>query len=99
VTHKLTTKFFEDFYATWQEHGAKALKKMAESSPRDFVRAAALLMPKEFEIKKPFKDLTDAQLAELLLTIDALIARGITLEGTKPSDGQRRRASAAAPLC
>ena len=59
---KLTTEFFDDFYAAWQEHGAEALKKVAESSPRDFVRAAAMLMPKEFEIKTPLDDMNDAEL-------------------------------------
>ena len=47
--NKLTTEFFEDFYAAWQAHGAKALEKVAETHPRDFVRVAAMLMPKEFE--------------------------------------------------
>jgi hypothetical protein len=50
---KLTTEFFEDFYAAWQEHGAQALRDVAEKSPRDFVRAAAMLMPREFELKSP----------------------------------------------
>ena len=48
---KLTTEFFEDFCAAWKEHGVKALKDVAEKSPKDFLRAAAMLMPKEFEIR------------------------------------------------
>jgi hypothetical protein len=63
---KLTTEFFENFHAAWQEHGADALKKVAESSPRDFVRAAAMLMPKEVELKSPLNDLSDDELAELI---------------------------------
>ena len=34
--NKLTTEFFDDFYAAWQEHGSRALKEVAEKSPRDF---------------------------------------------------------------
>lgn len=48
---KLTTEFFEDFYGAWQTHGPNALKQVAEQSPRDFVRAAAMLMPKD-EVEK-----------------------------------------------
>ena len=74
---KLTTEFFADFYAAWQEHGASALKEVAEKSPRDFVRAAAMLMPKEFEIKTPLDDMTDAELADLIAAVQSLIAGGI----------------------
>ncbi|MGZ5849693.1 MAG: DUF5681 domain-containing protein [Methyloceanibacter sp.] len=54
--NKLTTEFFEDFYAAWQAHGATALKKLAEKHPRDFLRVAAMLMPKEFELKTPLDE-------------------------------------------
>jgi hypothetical protein len=84
--NKLTTEFFDDFYAAWQEHGAKALKDVAEQSPRDFVRAAAMLMPKEFEIKTPLDDMSDAELADLILAVRSLIAGGVTLS---PAEGER----------
>jgi hypothetical protein len=83
---KLTTEFFDDFYAVWQEHGAKALKDVAEKHPRDFVRAAAMLMPKEFEIKTPLDDMSDAELADLLTTVQSLIAAGPLLA---PAEGER----------
>ena len=76
---KLTTEFFADFYAAWQKHGAIALKEVAEKSPRDFVRAAAMLMPKEFEIKTPLDDMTDADLADLITAVQSLITGGTTL--------------------
>ena len=83
---KLTTEFFDDFYAAWQKHGAQALKDVAEKSPRDFVRAAAMLMPKEFEIKTPLDDMTDADLADLITAVQSLIAGGVTLP---PAGGER----------
>ena len=70
---KLITEFFEDFYATWQEHGAQALEKMVATSPRDFVRVAAMLMPKEFELKTPLDDMSDAELADLITAVQSLI--------------------------
>ena len=80
--NKLTTEFFDDFHAAWEAHGAQALKEVAEKSPRDFVRAAAMLMPKEFEIKSPLNELTDADLADLITTVQSLIAGGTTLAPT-----------------
>ena len=83
---KLTTEFFADFHAAWQEHGAKALKDVAEKSPRDFVRAAAMLMPKEFEIKTPLDDMTDGELADLITAVQSLIAGSIAIA---PAGGER----------
>jgi Family of unknown function (DUF5681) len=77
--NKLTTEFFEDFYATWQKHGAKALEKVAEKHPRDFVRVAAMLMPKEFEFKTPLDDLSDVELAGLINAVQSLIAGSLAL--------------------
>jgi hypothetical protein len=74
--NKLTTEFFDDFYAAWQQHGATALKEVAENSPRDFVRAAAMLMPREFELKSPLNELTDAELGDLITAVQSLIAAG-----------------------
>ena len=71
--NKLTMEFFEDFYAAWQTHGATALEKVAETHPRDFVRVAAMLMPKEFELKTPLDDMTDVELADLITAVQSLI--------------------------
>ena len=76
---KLATEFFEDFYAAWQKHGTKAFEDVAEKNPKDFVRAAAMLMPKEFEIKSPLNELTDAELADLIAAVQTLIAAGPVL--------------------
>ena len=83
---KLTTEFFEDFYGAWQKHGANALKQVAEQSPRDFVRAAAMLMPKEFELRSPLNELTDHELADLIGAVQSLIAAGPALT---PAGGER----------
>ena len=75
---KLTTEFFEDFYGAWEQYGAQALKDVAEKSPRDFLRAAAMLMPREFEIKSPLNELTDAELSDLIVAVQSLIATSST---------------------
>jgi hypothetical protein len=85
---KLTTEFFADFFAAWQEHGPEALKTVARDNPKDFVRAAAMLMPKEFEIKTPLDDMNDAELGDLIAAVQALVAAagGIALP---PAEGER----------
>ena len=84
--NKLTTAFFDDFYAAWQEHGAEALKTVAKNNPKDFVRAAAMLMPKEFEIKAPLDDMSDADLADLITAVRSLLAGSVALA---PACGER----------
>lgn len=91
---KLTTEFFADFYTAWQEHGPEALKKVARDNPKDFVRAAAMLMPKEFEIKTPMDDMNDGELADLIAAIQSLLAGGVRpllVEGLTltPAGGER----------
>jgi hypothetical protein len=76
---KLTTEFFEDFCAAWKEHGVKALKDVAEKNPKDFVRAAAMLMPKELELKAPLDDLSDTELTDLIVAVQSLIATSSTV--------------------
>jgi hypothetical protein len=84
--NKLTTEFFNDFYAAWLEHGARSLKEVAEKSPRDFVRAAAMLMPRELELKTPLDDMSDAELTDLIAAVKSLIAAGTPIA---PADGER----------
>jgi hypothetical protein len=74
--NKLTTEFFDDFYKAWQQYGAQALKEVAEKNPRDFVRAAAMLMPRELELKAPLDDMSDVELADLISAVQSLIAAG-----------------------
>ena len=61
-------------------------KGVAEKNPRDFVRAAAMLMPKEFEIKTPLDDMSDGELAGLITAIQSLIAGSVALPA---AEGER----------
>jgi len=74
--NKLTTEFFEDLYAAWQKHGDEALERVAENSPKDLVKVTAMLMPREFELKSPLNELTDAELRDYLDAVRTLIASG-----------------------
>jgi Family of unknown function (DUF5681) len=82
--NKLTTEFFDDFFFldVWQQLGKAAIEHTARNNPKDFMRTVAMLMPKEFEIKPPLEDLSDAELADLIAAVQTLIARGLLLEDT-----------------
>lgn len=85
---KLTSEFFVDLYEAWAKHGAKALETVAHDHPKDFVKVMAMLMPKEFEIKTPLDDMSNAELADLIAAVQSLIAGGIALpvaEGERPA--------------
>jgi hypothetical protein len=45
-----------------------------------------MLMPKEFEIKSPLNELTDADLADLIAGVQSVIAGGVALA---PAGGER----------
>jgi hypothetical protein len=48
--NKLSQQFFDDLYAVWQELGPQALRQMAADNPKDFVKVAAMVVPKEVDI-------------------------------------------------
>jgi len=43
--------FISDFYADWIEHGAAAIEKLRLESPKDYVKVAASLLPRELHVK------------------------------------------------
>ena len=55
---KISQAFLEAFAAEWEARGAECLRVMAIEHPSDFVKIAASLLPKEFEI-------TQTQLMEI----------------------------------
>src|SRR6476660_10598054 len=48
---KLNAKFFDDYYVAWQDYGQEALRQMAMNNPKDFVKVAAMVCPKEVDIE------------------------------------------------
>jgi Family of unknown function (DUF5681) len=49
--NRFTEKFWNDFHCAWQNHGKKALEDCARDNPKDFVKVAAMLVPKDAENK------------------------------------------------
>jgi hypothetical protein len=48
--NKLSQQFFDDLYEAWQELGAQALRQLAIDSPKDFVKVAAMVVPREVDL-------------------------------------------------
>ena len=65
--------FFVDFHRSWIEHGKAALDTTAMLYPNEYVRAAAMVMPKEFNATITKINIGRLSNAEL----DALIDREI----------------------
>lgn len=78
----LAEAFLADVYAEWQEQGRAAVKAMIDDRPGDFVKVVASLMPKDVNLNvSPMDDLTDGELADLIVGIRHLIAASGVEEG------------------
>ena len=73
--NKFSEEFLDDFREVWAEEGSNAIKAMAKDRPGDFVRVAAMLVPKELLLGRsnPLADLSDD---ELVAAIEAIAAHG-----------------------
>jgi hypothetical protein len=49
--NKFGAQFIADFYADWLQHGADAIEKLRLKSPKDYVKVAAGLLPRELHVK------------------------------------------------
>jgi len=50
VRNRLSRKFLDDALASWEEHGAAALKQMRWRDPVAYCRMMAAVVPKELQI-------------------------------------------------
>ena len=65
--NKLGEAFIEDVYAKWKEAGAEVLTQMVAEDPGGFVRVVAGILPKEMVIKDELSDVSDEELAALVI--------------------------------
>ena len=71
--NKFSEEFLDDFREVWATEGSNAIKTMAKDRPGDFVRVAAMLVPKELLLGKsnPLSDLSDEELVAAMEAIGA----------------------------
>ena len=63
--NKLGEKMIEDMLADWEKHGIKAIEKMREERPHEYVRAFVSILPKEIKIEH-IDEMTDEQIRNRL---------------------------------
>jgi len=65
--NKLAERFYDDLYKSWEKNGPSAIEALRIESPKDYVRIAAYVLPKEFVVKDAsIKDLSEEELVEFL---------------------------------
>ena len=70
---KFSEKFIKDFAADWEEHGIDAIIQMRIEKPDIYVRVAAGLVPKDYNVNvNDERSISDYSLAELLAIRDRL---------------------------
>lgn len=75
--------FIKDFMKDWNEYGAQAITKMREEDTTNYVKVAASLLPKDFNInlsseadlEKFLEQFTDEELADFVTGVTALGSR------------------------
>lgn len=50
--NKFAETFLKDFLKEWEAHGATVLKEAREKDPSSFLRVAASILPKEFNVNE-----------------------------------------------
>jgi len=76
--NKIAEAFIDDLYASWLVHGADAIRRMCEERPHDYVKVAASLMPRQFDVtnKNPFDEISDQdELEDMLIVLREMIAK------------------------
>jgi len=72
--HNLTANFLFDLQKHWQDHGEKAIQKVYEEKPVEYVKIVASLVPKEMHLKvDPFEGMSYAQLIAKANHLGAII--------------------------
>jgi len=75
--------FIKDFMEDWNQYGAQAIQKVREEDTTNYVKVAASLLPKDFninlsseaELEKFLEQFTDKELADFVTGVTALGAR------------------------
>jgi hypothetical protein len=74
LRQKLEVKFLRALKDDFEANGEEALKKAREEKPADYLRVVASMMPKQIEHKHPIGDMSDEQLRDALVALQAWMA-------------------------
>ena len=93
--NKLSEDFLKAMSSDFEEHGLAAVVKVRETSPAEYLRVVASILPKELNVKiDPLEEMTDDELIERLIAIRLATAsvfgrviqagEGVGAEGENP---------------
>ena len=71
---KLEMHFMRALKEDFEKHGAEALVACRTKKPGDYLKVVASVMPKQVEHKHPIGDMSDEQLRDALLALQAWMA-------------------------
>ena len=77
--------FINAFAQDFEQHGATVIEKVRKERPQDYLKVAAVLLPKQMEIEtartRPLSELTDAELMSSMLNGSVEDASPIAKQG------------------
>lgn len=77
---RLTRDFLKEMAADFEIHGAATIVRVREEEPAQYLRIAASLVPKEFNVTRPLDGIDDEKLAILAQFAESLLAKPIEAE-------------------
>ena len=85
--NRFAEAFINDFLADWEEHGAATIAVVRAEKPDVYVRTAAVLIPKEYNLNvNDAESLSDAELDARLAELEARADRLARGAGEKGGD-------------
>lgn len=85
---KFNEMFWRDIVGAWHVHGAQAIDTMIADRPADFVKVAAMLIPKETEVtmrRVSAAELSDDELAAIIRADQGASGNGVDRAPVDPS--------------
>lgn len=87
---KLNKQFVRALTADFEEHGVKAISDVRKKDPASYIRVIAGLLPKEYEINNKIGELTDEQLDELIVALQAGIGAGLFAQASRAEEASEQ---------
>ncbi|PDT39820.1 MULTISPECIES: hypothetical protein [Sinorhizobium] len=86
--NKLGEAFLEAMHADFEEYGVKAIAKVRDEKPDQYLKVIASILPKDLNVNiNSTDDLTDEQLIERIRQLDSAIRPFLDAQGASGSVG------------
>jgi hypothetical protein len=72
---RLSATFLTAFADDFEKHGSDVIATVRANDPAAYLRVAASIIPKEFEVKHALDDVTDDELEQAIGLLSAMLAK------------------------